>query len=82
MYKRQGLLRENDFVSFYVGWVSPEMNINLSNIEAFKTQFKDLREHSTNIAAGVFYVPRIESKWSLNIEAGIASISLSANLLI
>ena len=78
-YDKYAFLSEADVVSFYGGWVSPPMNVDLSNMEAFKANFVDLKSQSENVIVGVHYNPDAAGQMSYNLESGLKYSSISVN---
>ena len=80
-FDRIRMFRDGDFASFYGGWVSPALNVNLSNMEEFKGKFVGLKSHYENIVGGLFYLPSLSSNFTFNLELSPGLYSLSINYL-
>ena len=75
------LFKDGDFAAFYAGWVSPALSVNLSNIDDFKANFRNLKSHYENVTLGFFYLPDLSSNFSYNVEISPGLYSLSINYL-
>lgn len=81
-YDKIAYFSHKDFITFYTGYYSPFLKVDLSDFEEFKGSFKDLKEHKDNFIIGIFYSPSIIYNYSVNLEASLNQYSVSFNYLL
>ena len=75
------LYSASDLASFYAGWVSPRLDVDLKNLEAFRANFKDLKQHYKSLVFGFHYWYDVAKKISVNGEVSSHQMSMSVNYL-
>lgn len=76
-YSKSALVNDEDIASFYVGWYSPHLYIDLKNLDSFTAQFNGLIKQSENLIAGIYYTPDVNKKLSYSVEVGPDNLSAS-----
>ena len=80
-YAKRAVVYEYDLASFYLGWLSPPVKLNFSDVEEFKGAFQDLKSQSENLIVGVTYNPDTGKQISYTLEASLKILSFGVNFV-
>ena len=82
-YNHGSLFQKNDFVSFYVGYFSDkikvDVGVDLNNFDWLFEKGKSVLAQQERVKAGFHYIPKTKNKLGITGEAGVGVFSLGVS---